>query len=226
VLLHALLGLGSHSSGDVAAHQDPPVLRASSRTIDVQDGHALWKGIWSVDPTLALDTYDAHRTAGPKTITFRSDLDSLSFEVEPGKTYDFVIALDGKRCPTRIPTARQAFRRATPARRPDRIPFPLVNGRIHVEARVNGSEPLDLLFDTGADNLVLHPSALAKDAQLRFDGTMENAGLGGTATRATSCDNRLEGRPAELPLDPRTRTRGRATGAPGREACPGSCARS
>lgn len=175
--------------------QDLPVLEAHSRTLDVQDGARLWKGLWGADPTVALDTYYAQRCGTPKTVTFRSDLGALSLQVEPGKEYDFLVRLDGAAtCRTRISTLRQPYRRdpSSSSAGPDVIPFRLEHGRIHVEARVNGSRPLDLMFDTGADNLVLHPSALAKGAELEFDGSMLNAGFGGVLTRRTSGGNRLE----------------------------------
>lgn len=196
-LLRTSLGLVALllSGGRAHAQAELPVLEARAPVVDVQDGSHLWKGIWTIDPAVAVDVYHARRSAGPKTVTFVSDVDSLSFEVEPGNDYDFIVMLGGEHaCRTRISTRRQAYRRAPGASvtGPDVIPFRLVDGKIHVEATVNGSAPLDLMFDTGADNLVLHPSALAKGAALRFDGSMPNAGLGGTLTRQTSGGNRLE----------------------------------
>lgn len=174
--------------------QDLPVLAAGSRTIDVQDGTHVFPGLWSVDPSVWPDVYHARR-GGAREIVFRSDLGELSFAVEPGREYDFVVRLaSGEECLTRISTRRQPYRRSTP-RGPgevDTIPFRIEDGWMRVTASVNGSEPLDLMFDTGADNLVLHPSALEKGCELVFDGSMLNAGMGGTSVRRTSSGNRLE----------------------------------
>jgi hypothetical protein len=50
---------------------------------------------------------------------------------------------------------------------------------------------LDLIFDAGADINVLYPSAMDKGGRLQFDGTVSNAGTGGTTLRQTSHDNRV-----------------------------------
>jgi aspartyl protease len=181
-------------AASVSAAQGRPVLEARSPVLDVQDGTHLFERLWTADPTVGLDTYRARR-GGPRTITFRSDLGELALEVEPGKEYDFTVRLaSGEECPTRVSTLRQPYRRVTPAAPglPDVIPFRIEDGWMHVTASVNGSPPLDLMFDTGADNLVLHMSALTKGCELRIDGSMLNAGMGGTAKRPTSSTNRLE----------------------------------
>ena len=73
------------------------------------------------------------------------------------------------------------------------IPFTIGRDlKIHIEGRINGSTPLDLLFDTGADTLALYPSGFAKSSQVRIDGTVKNAGIGGVVTCSTSSDNRVK----------------------------------
>ncbi|MBK7644591.1 MAG: aspartyl protease family protein [Planctomycetes bacterium] len=167
----------------------PRVLRAHSARIDVQDGHNLRKAYWTATPSVAPDVYYAQRSQHARQVSFRSDLDSISFEVEPGHDYDFVVSLDGKDCPTRISTLRESCRRSGAGE----IPFTLGrDGKLHIRGRINGSDELDLLFDVGADTLVLYPSARTKKAQLALDGSVLNSGLGGTEKRSTSNDNRLE----------------------------------
>jgi hypothetical protein len=115
--------------------------------------------------------------------------------VQPGRTYDFTLLLDGKvACPTRISTLTQGFKRtgAAPASGPVAIPISISHGKLHLHGRFNDSKPLDLIFDTGADIQVLYPSALEKGARLQFDGSVNNAGTGGRVLRQTSSDNRLE----------------------------------
>lgn len=176
------------------AQQELPVLEAHSPVIDVEDGGHLWKGSWTADPSLALDVYHAKRSGTPRTVTFRSDAGELALAVEPGKDADFVVRLaDGRACRTRVSTQRRPPVSASgaPAGPREEIPFRVEQGWMIVTARVNGSEPLDLMFDTGADNLVLFRTALEKGAGASADGSIQNAGLGGTATRGTSSDNRL-----------------------------------
>jgi hypothetical protein len=172
-----------------------PVLRAHSTQVDIQDGDVLLKGAWTVDPTVALDVYDVRRSALGKKVTFITDQGSLSFEVQPGRIYDFTLLLDGKvACPTRISTLTQGFKRTAvaPASGPVTIPISISHGKLHLQGRFNDSKPLDLIFDTGADIQVLYPSALGKGARLQFDGSVNNAGTGGRVLRQTSSDNHLE----------------------------------
>ena len=168
-----------------------PTLRAHAPLVDIQDGDRLLKGAWHVDPRVPLDVYDVVRSAQGKRVTFISDLERLSFEVQPGGTYDFAILLDGKPCRTRLSTRVQPYRRLGSEGAPVSIPITMVQGKPHLQGRVNNSEPLDLILDTGADTNVLYPSALAKGAQLTFDGSVNNQGTGGRTLRQTSSDNRV-----------------------------------
>lgn len=173
--------------------EDLPILRANALQVDVQDGPNLHKGGWVVSPDVALDVYEADRTLGPKTIVFISDVDRLSFDVAPGQHYDFVILLNGTtRCKTRISTMRQAPVRVSGAGGPDVVPFTLDRGRIMVQARINGSEPIDLLFDTGATATLIAPSALARGVTAHETGRAQNHGLGGVDELASSDGNTIE----------------------------------
>ncbi len=178
----------------VAARAAPPVLPANSGTVDVRDGDRLQKGVWVVDPAAALDVYAALRTTAAKRVTFISDVDSLSFDVLPGRTYDFTVLLGGRdSCRTRISTMMQAYERLGPRTAgPDTIPISIKNGKLNVVGTINGSGPLNLIFDTGAESCALYPSALDKGAELRLDGTTINAGTGGSTERRTASDNRLD----------------------------------
>ena len=183
------------SPTEARAEDRLPILKAHANQVDIQDGDHLLKGAWAADPKVPLDVYDARRSSQGKKIAFHSDLDSISFDVQPGRTYDFIILLDGKvPCRTRISTLTQGFQRtaAAPSSGPVSIPISITRGKLHLHGRFNDSEELDLLFDTGADILALYPSALKKGARLKFDGSTNNAGAGGQTLRQTSSDNRLE----------------------------------
>jgi hypothetical protein len=172
---------------DARAKDDLPLVRATSARVDVEDGGRLLRGIWNISPETALDVYEARRSPGERRVTFRTDIDSISFVVRPGQHYDFAVLLDGKRCcQTRISTRREVVTSE------DAIPFMLgKDGKIHVTGRFNDSEPLDLLVDLGADSTVVYPSGLAKGVTPRVDGTIENLGTGGVVTRELSNDNRV-----------------------------------
>ncbi len=181
------------------------VLRADSPMVDIQDGARLWKGIWTIDPTVALDVYNASRDARPKRVTFISDVDRLSIDVEPNRTYDFVVMLKGQACRTRVSTMTQPLKRVMHAEagtdvatspaasaKPITIPFRLENDRIMLTGSVNGSSALNLCFDTGADGTVLFATAIEKGAKVELDGSQANSGLGGTVVRRTASGNSIE----------------------------------
>ncbi|MFT3880128.1 MAG: aspartyl protease family protein [Gemmatales bacterium] len=181
-------------SGQALAEDDLPVLRASTKTVDIQDGKRLLRGIWTVSPEVELDVYHARPIKGDHAVTFRTDIDSITFNVQPGKQYDFVVLLDGKRCRTRISAMRETSRNESDSKTPAETTIPFTIGsdnKIHLIGRINDSEPLDLLFDMGADTVVLYPSARAKNANVQVDGKTENAGTGGVTTRGTSSNNRI-----------------------------------
>lgn len=177
----------------IAAGAEPPVLLANTTEVDVRDGDRFQEGVWVVDPAIALDVYAALRTTAAKRVTFITDVDSLSFDVQPGRTYDFTVLLGGRdSCRTRISTMMQAYVRADPhASGPDTIPISIAKGKLNLVGTVNGSGPLDLIFDTGAETCALYPSARGEGAELRLDGTTINSGTGGATQRRTASDNRL-----------------------------------
>lgn len=182
-------------SATTYAQPEQPVLKATARNVRIMDGGKPMKGEWLLDPSIELDIYDAIRTDQPKTVTVSTDIDSKSFDVEPGHVYDFIILLNGKdACRTRISTMTQGYTRnnVVTAVGPVTIPITIQNGKVRLRGQINGSQPLDLIFDTGADTCVMYPSAQSKGAAMTFDGTVHNVGTGGTTLRQLSRDNRLE----------------------------------
>jgi hypothetical protein len=188
--------LAAALSGRAAGQDDLPVVRANSTTADIQDGNRLLHGGWTIQPDVGLDTYYARRASGGRRVTLRTDIESISFDVRPGRHYDFVVLLDGKqKCRTRISTLHETcYEEGTPgAPAGHAIPFSIGDDlKIHITGKIDESAPLDLLFDTGADTLALFPSGLAKCPNLRVDGSVKNAGIGGVVTCRTSSDNRVK----------------------------------
>jgi hypothetical protein len=62
-------------------------IRANSEMVDIRDGNVLHEGGWRILPEEKPDIY----TTQSKRVTFITDLDSLTFNIEQDKTYDFVI---------------------------------------------------------------------------------------------------------------------------------------
>jgi len=70
-----------------------PVVKSNSLTVDIKDDNDLRKNAWRIVPTEKLDVYKS----SAKRVTFYTDLDSISFKVDPKVGhYDFVIVVNGK----------------------------------------------------------------------------------------------------------------------------------
>lgn len=68
------------------------VINATDTKVDVKEGTNLMKGAWIIVPEEKPDIY----TTSAKKITFYTDIDSISFNIQPNEHYDFVILLNGK----------------------------------------------------------------------------------------------------------------------------------
>lgn len=89
------------------AQKEMPIIRATSKKVDVKDGSILQKGVWNLSLEINPDVYFALPHTDEKSITFYTDIDSISFRVEPGKSYDFIILLnDTDTCFTKIESKR------------------------------------------------------------------------------------------------------------------------
>src|SRR5690242_1702899 len=86
-LFAALLGYGQ---------QGLPIIKANSKVVDIKDGDDFQKGRWNISPEVKPDVYYVERFKGHKKVSFITDIDSISFDVEPEKTYNFIILLNNK----------------------------------------------------------------------------------------------------------------------------------
>jgi len=179
-----------------------PVLRATQPRLSIREGGALYRDVWGVSSAARPDVFVAQPFTGKQRVVFYSDQDSVAFWVQPRHTYNFVVLVAGQdsaftqlttyggQKPTLVP--KLAYTRLRPgARGPDTIRFQLdKNFGMHVQAQVNGSAPLDFLFDTGAGALVLTAAARQR-VPLRTDGQATNAGADGRRAVPTSSGNVL-----------------------------------
>lgn len=77
----------------VFAQKKFPIIKANSTEVDIKDDQKLTKKAWRIVPEEKLDVYV---TSGKK-VTFYTDIDSISFKINPKvATYDFIILLNGK----------------------------------------------------------------------------------------------------------------------------------
>jgi hypothetical protein len=71
-----------------------PVLQATSEMVDIKDGRAFKKSAWRISPQLNPDVYTTHTKN--ERVTFYTDIDSMSFLIDPQRTYGFIILLNGR----------------------------------------------------------------------------------------------------------------------------------
>ncbi len=74
----------------------------------------------------------------------------------------------------------------------DTIPITIGNdNRIYLKARVNNSEALDFIFDTGASGMVVNTTKTDSKLNLTFDGNVDNIGANGVSSQKISSGNTL-----------------------------------
>ncbi|WP_153630440.1 transglutaminase-like domain-containing protein [Prolixibacter sp. SD074] len=76
----------------VVAQKELPIIKANSTSVDIREDNIIRKNAWRIVPEEKLDIY----TTSAKKVTFYTDIDSISFEIDPKKQYDFVILLNEK----------------------------------------------------------------------------------------------------------------------------------
>lgn len=100
-----------------------PVIQAGGELVTIRDDKELKKNGWTISPKLRPDVYITHSKY--KRVTFYTDQDSISFRIEPGKTYDFIIRCGTdsaltqiKHMPSHLDILKKAGRYDTTDRRP------------------------------------------------------------------------------------------------------------
>ena len=74
----------------------------------------------------------------------------------------------------------------------DTIPFAVgKDNGIHIKTIVNNSEPLDFMFDTGANSFVITSSLIGKKVDIEIDDKAMNSGSDGSAMMEISTDDRI-----------------------------------
>lgn len=76
----------------VLAQKKLPIIKANSTSVDIKDDNNLRKNAWRIVPEEKLDVY----TTSAKKVTFYTDVDSISFKIDPKNQYDFIILLNGR----------------------------------------------------------------------------------------------------------------------------------
>jgi hypothetical protein len=188
-----------------------PVIKASSRSVSIDDGGSFGKDAWSLHPKRRPDTYTADRTRKTKWVTFFTDIDSIRVKVRPGTRYNFIILLDGKdSCYTQIASAIPPDTGKQPTIT-DTLRFTLTAfNAIAFKAIINGTDTLNLHFDASDWNVrLMRPiyRRLKKISTLRIGSLVFNdPPTGATDKTAHDMDGRFgwnlfEGKQIELNYD-------------------------
>ena len=188
----------------VYAQKKLPILKTNKNSINIKEGNSEYKDIWTISPEVNPDIFVTNPFSGTKIITFYSDIDTISFTVKPNKKYNFIILVNGKdKAYTQINTDSKEKPSLEPKlfykrlkntnQETDTIPFTLgKDNGIHLKGKINNSDTLDFLFDTGAGISVIPSSIINQKVNLTIDGSQENGGTDGVATVDKSSKNTIE----------------------------------
>jgi hypothetical protein len=98
-----IAALSLASSAAAAAEEKLPVLKSTKPVVSVREGDRLHQDAWRLTPEVNPDIYEVGMKDDERlTVTFLSDVDSLSFVVTEGSYRDFIIEHGADRCRTRI----------------------------------------------------------------------------------------------------------------------------
>ena len=93
VIIFALIVIALHIQCVFAQEVNLPVIKANSNQVSIKEDNVLKKNVWKIAPEIDIDVYQT----SAKEVTFYTDIDSISFSINPkvGK-YDFIILLNDK----------------------------------------------------------------------------------------------------------------------------------
>lgn len=169
-----------------------PLIRSNAATITIRDGDRLRKDYWTLTPTARPDVYEADRTRRTKRVSFITDIDSITFTLKPGRSYDFIILLNGRdSCLTRVRSAIQdPAARVKEPWRSDTIPFTLSEqNNVLVAAILNERDTLWLMFHSAYRGVSIIKGVLDRAKSLHLDGSSEAHAWGGSAEEGFSKGN-------------------------------------
>jgi hypothetical membrane protein len=83
----------------IPAQTSLPTIRATSKQLDIRVGNDFYaKGGWILDPDKKPDVFSigSHWFYNSMRVAFITDIDSISLNVQPGHSYDFIVLLNNK----------------------------------------------------------------------------------------------------------------------------------
>jgi hypothetical protein len=178
--------------------QELPTLKTRSKYITIVDGDHIKRDYWMLMPERNPDIYYVEIPMKPHSVTFRSDVDEITFPVAFGDKIDFQILQNGKTsCRTQIRAdfkKLQPFTRKPPAPAKGRAEIPFIlgnNDKIYIKGRVNGGKELNFQFDLGCGGSILKKSS-ADAANLEFDRSITLSNSDGVNQVPLNTNNHFE----------------------------------
>jgi hypothetical protein len=194
----AIMALAFMAEYAGAAENEIPVLKTRSNVITIVDGDHVKRDYWLLMPERNPDIYYVEIPLKPHAVTFRSDIDELTFPVEFGDKIDFVIQQDGMTgCRTQIRAdvkKLQPFTREPPASATGKVEIPFTlgdNDKIYVKGRLNGGAEQSFQFDLGCGGSVIKESSTGA-ARMKFDDSITLSNSDGVNQVPYSTSNHLE----------------------------------
>ncbi|WP_121201863.1 pepsin/retropepsin-like aspartic protease family protein [Mucilaginibacter gracilis] len=145
-----------------------PVIRATSNQAKIFEPNNVASN-WSINPKLKPDIHSTGKLAYPGTVKFKTDIDSISFKIAPGKYKDFIVLLNGKdSCFTRIQSTQVKDFSKISVEIHDTIPFFINQFNTNfLPVVLNGTDSLLLNFDSGATEICITTDALKSKVKSR-----------------------------------------------------------
>jgi len=145
------------------AQKKLPIIMAHSKSARIyEEGNSV--SSWGINPKIKLDIYTTNKLSGAKTVKFKTDIDSISFKIKPGKYQDFIVVLNGKdSCLTRIQARPFKTISKSNFKVQDSIPFFVNKYNTNlIPIVLNKKDSLLMNFDTGATEMSLTNEVLTK----------------------------------------------------------------
>ncbi len=146
------------------------LIRANSPKAVILEGREE-RHAWQLSPEARPDIFTLNKHAQPQPMRFCTDTDTLDIVLQPGTKFDFVVLYKGKdSCYTRLQSpVTPDYSKLEPATH-DTLPFVLTEfNNLKVKAILNGTDTLDLKFDSGTTGLLLTEDAIRTKIHLQHD---------------------------------------------------------
>ncbi|MDN3677606.1 retropepsin-like aspartic protease [Flavobacterium paronense] len=178
------------------AQQNIKIVQAKTQRVSIKDGDNPITKWWEyLQKDVKPVVYHIAKINQNRKVIFYTDIDSISFNVKPNNKYDFKVLLNAKdTCYAQISTVIPSYYKDCKNCKitSDTIPFTLGNDHyIHIKGKVNNSEIIDFIFDTGAGTCVLNERG-QKIAKIKLDGQTDGEGTSGFTVDQTSSSNLLQ----------------------------------